>query len=232
MGTGEWMRGVDLLKEVVEAGFPVDVVKHARLLSDMKQTYAGDEPLDISPQVGGPLAERGTHDLMLERELSWMASVPNVQRFQQHKATLADKVGDIDRVPLHALTAAISPHWLDGSPSTLSTMDRCRQLLDAPEDEESQSVDAAATHEPLGFPKLTTLACPVFVFLCIVDTTLSAAARTMRSHNPWALLAHVFLEDQWERHANLGATTPLGGVRPLICHTPFELSNCKPFLFI
>lgn len=74
---GEWSRGVGLLKQVVDLGFPVDTEKRRRLLQDMQDFYVGrDEVLGILAEVA-PLEPK--LDVLKEAPKSqqWLATSAN-----------------------------------------------------------------------------------------------------------------------------------------------------------
>lgn len=77
---GEWSKAAALLKDVVEMGFPVDVVKHRRLLQDLKDFYGGSDGAlgilaEVVPEETRPSLEEEM-DPDQQRQRQWLAKVP------------------------------------------------------------------------------------------------------------------------------------------------------------
>lgn len=110
---GEWSRAVALLKDVVDLGFPVDLVKHRRLVQDLKEFYAGkDAAIGIAAEVIA--ADKELPDpTTTGRE--WLAKVSASSRYADSSGTMvASKAAMVDYMSLQAFAASFSPHWLDG----------------------------------------------------------------------------------------------------------------------
>ena len=87
---GEWSKAAALLKDVVEMGFPVDVVKHRRLLQDLKDFYGGSDGAlgilaEVVPEQTLSLEEEMDPDKQRQRQ--WLARVPTSDATLQGKVS-------------------------------------------------------------------------------------------------------------------------------------------------
>ena len=127
---GEWSRAVALLKDVVDLGFPVDLVKHRRLVQDLKEFYGGkDAAIGIAAEVIA--ADKELPDpTTTGRE--WLAKVSASSRYADSSGTMvASKAAMVDYMSLQAFAASFSPHWLDGvrSGATTALPELCKEML-------------------------------------------------------------------------------------------------------
>ena len=119
-----------LLKDVVDLGFPVDLVKHRRLVQDLKEFYGGkDAAIGIAAEVIA--ADKELPDpTTTGRE--WLAKVSASSRYADSSGTMvASKAAMVDYMSLQAFAASFSPHWLDGVRSGAATVlpERCKEML-------------------------------------------------------------------------------------------------------
>lgn len=119
-----------LLKDVVDLGFPVDLVKHRRLVQDLKEFYSGkDAAIGIAAEViaadNSELPPRTTTG----RE--WLAKVSAASRYADSSGTMvASKAAMADYMSLQAFAASFSPHWLDGVRSGATALpELCKEML-------------------------------------------------------------------------------------------------------
>lgn len=145
---GEWSRAVALLKDVVDLGFPVDLVKHRRLVQDLKEFYGGkDAAIGIAAEVIA--ADKELPDpTTTGRE--WLAKVSASSRYADSSGTMvASKAAMVDYMSLQAFAASFSPHWLDGvrSGATTALPELCKEMLLSAES--SETLDASAAYEIL-----------------------------------------------------------------------------------
>eukprot|EP00434_Breviolum_minutum_P020964 symbB.v1.2.018494.t1/scaffold1477.1/size133841/8 len=108
-------------------GFPVDVVKHRRLLQDLKDFYGGSDGAlgilaEVVPEQTLSLEEEMDPDKQRQRQ--WLARVPTSDATLQGISTEVA----MDYFPLQAFAASFSPHWLDGAATS-----RGKNSLDLPE---------------------------------------------------------------------------------------------------
>ena len=122
---GQWSRAVALLKDLVDLGFPVDLLKHRRLVQDLKEFYPGKdlaigmaaEVIPVQPFV----AEEQTR--------KWLAQVPDSSRTSTGSSARLASETVLDHISLQAFAASFSPHWLDGARQGPPLPELCRKML-------------------------------------------------------------------------------------------------------
>ena len=131
----EWIRAVDLVRDLVEQGLPAHPVRHARLVKDLAFYSSGSDHLvGVNADViflqlpGSP-----DDDPAQQRRAEWMARVPNMPK---PEPSLSRDVGIIaqpstEKLPLHAFAASFAPQWIDAhSNLTLDSIpDLCYKML-------------------------------------------------------------------------------------------------------
>ena len=134
---GEWSRAVALLKDVVDLGFPVDLVKHRRLVQDLKDFYTGkDAAIGIAAEViAAEQLPEETRTSTTQRE-RWLAKVSDSARYADSSGAgstglVTSKAAMVDYMSLQAFAASFSPHWLDGvrSRDTTALRELCKEIL-------------------------------------------------------------------------------------------------------
>ena len=122
-----------LLKDVVDLGFPVDLVKHRRLVQDLKEFYSGkDAAIGIAAEVIAADNSELPDPTTNSKGREWLAKVSAASRYAESSGTMvASKAAMADYMSLQAFAASFSPHWLDGvrSGATTALPELCKEML-------------------------------------------------------------------------------------------------------
>ena len=132
----EWVRAVDLVRDLVEQGLPAHPKRHARLVSDLQFYSSGSEPLaGVKADVLYlQLQETEAEDPLQRRQTDWLARVPNMPAVPSEMTEVADPTmlaTSTQKVPLHVLAASFAPQWIDANSSiTLDAVpELCKMML-------------------------------------------------------------------------------------------------------
>ena len=127
-----------LLKDVVDLGFPVDVVKHRRLLQDLKEFYSGKDPaIGIAAEViaaDNQLPKTTGQEWLAKVSTSSSADSSGISSIRGTGSMLVAKAAMVDHMSLQAFAASFSPHWVDGVRSKKTALPKlCKEMLNSAE---------------------------------------------------------------------------------------------------